>query len=86
MRDSEIISARSYYDSDFGIRESSWMEYPDTVDSVVEIVSDPLLERILRWAKAHVEAACIKGTRIEGLSNSPRLVLDRIAGVPPPIS
>ena len=68
-----------------GFRESSWMEYPDTVDSVVEIASDPLLERILRRGKGtHVEAACIKGIMDKRRSEATRsrLVLDRIGRSP----
>ena len=68
-----------------GFRESSWMEDPDVVDSVVKIVSDPLLERILRKGRgAYVEAACIKGIMDENRSEATRsrLVLDRIGRSP----
>ena len=68
-----------------GFRESSWVENSDTVDSVVEIVSDPLLERILRRGKGvYIEAACMKGIMDQKRSEATRsrLVLDRIGRSP----
>ena len=68
-----------------GFRKSSWVENSDIVDSVVEIVSDPLLERILRRGKGVcVEAACIKGITDGKRSEATRarLVLDRIGRNP----
>jgi DNA-binding protein Fis len=68
-----------------GFRESSWVENSDIVDSVVEIVSDPLLERILRRGKGkYVEAACMKGIMDQKRSEATRsrLVLDRIGRSP----
>ena len=68
-----------------GFRESSWVEDSDIVDSVVEIASDPLLERILRRGKGvYVEAACMKGIMDQKRSEATRsrLVLDRIGRSP----
>ena len=70
-----------------GFRGSSWLENSDIVDSALEIVSDPLLERILRRGKGiNVEAACMKGIMDEKRSDATRsrLVLDRIGRSPSP--
>ncbi len=68
-----------------GFRESSWVENSEIVDSILEIASDPLLERILRRGKGvHVETACIKGIMDQKRSEATRsrLVLDRIGRSP----